>query len=122
MPAAQLAKAEKTKALRVRVLELKDNPAARHEAVKQTMLTALKKENAALLAQVERRAQEKNRPLVPYASPAIEVLRAEMRELNDTLAEKTERYGAPQAGICAQVAGVSRDHLRATRVPCRPAA
>jgi len=87
--AAQLAKAEKTKALRVRVLELKDNPAARHEAVKQTMLTALKKENAALLAQVERRAQEKNRPLVPYAS--LEVLRAEMRELNDTLAEKTKR-------------------------------
>ncbi|KAF5102909.1 hypothetical protein D0Z00_000167 [Geotrichum galactomycetum] len=87
--AAQLTKAEKTKALRVRVLELKDNPAARHEAVKQTMLTALKKENAALLAQVERRAQEKNRPLVPYAS--LEVLRAEMRELNDTLAEKTKR-------------------------------
>lgn len=87
--AAQLAKAEKTKALRVRVLELKDNPASRHEAIKQTMLTALKKENTALLAQVERRAQEKNRPLVPYAS--LEVLRAEMRELNDTLAEKNKR-------------------------------
>lgn len=85
----QLVKTEKVKATRTRILELKDNPAAKHEAVKQTMLTALQTENKALLAQIENRAQEKNRKLVPYSS--LEVVRAEMRELNTTIGEQAKR-------------------------------
>lgn len=85
----QLAKTDKVKATKTRILELKDNPAAKHEAVKQAMLTALKNENKALLAQIENRPQEKNRALVPYSS--LEAVRAEMRELNATIAEQAKR-------------------------------
>lgn len=85
----QLAKVEKVKATRTRILELKDNPAAKHEAVKLSMITALRNENKALLAQLENRPQEKNKKLVPYSS--LEAVRAEMRELNTTIAEQSKR-------------------------------
>lgn len=83
----QLTKTEKVKATRTRILELKDNPAAKHEAVKQSMLTALRNENKALLAQIENRTE--NRKLVPYSS--LEAVRAEMRDLNNTIAEQSKR-------------------------------
>lgn len=91
----QLSKTEKVKTLRVRVLELKDNPAAKHEAVKQSMLTALKKENEALMATVEgkiKNMQEQGSKIaltVPYSS--YEVLKEEKRQLEDILAEKSKR-------------------------------
>ncbi|CAN6654267.1 hypothetical protein TRVA0_027S00650 [Trichomonascus vanleenenianus] len=72
-----------------RVLELKNNPTAKHEAVKAKMLAALKTENEALLQQVEQlqssgKADESR--LVPITS--LDRLREEIIELEHSVQEQ----------------------------------
>lgn len=77
---------------KVRVLELKDNPAARHDAIKMSTLAALRKENEALLeqlAQTQATTPGSERRLVPYAS--LEAVRNEKRVLSNTVADLHRR-------------------------------
>jgi mitotic spindle assembly checkpoint protein MAD1 len=70
-----------------RILQLKDNPTAREQAVKVSELKALKEENAALLAQLEGREGELR--MVPKAT--LENVRAEVKALEKVVAEKEKR-------------------------------
>ncbi|KAI5293694.1 Mitotic spindle assembly checkpoint protein MAD1 [Ascosphaera acerosa] len=81
----QLASLQKT--ARTRVLELKANPTAEHEKVKQVTLTTLKAENRDLLAQL----QGKHHHLKVVPVSAMEALKLELKELEKTVAEKEKR-------------------------------
>ncbi|KAA8914560.1 spindle assembly checkpoint component Mad1 [Sphaerosporella brunnea] len=70
-----------------RILQLKDNPTAREQAVKVSELKALKEENAALLAQLEGREGELR--MVPRAT--LENVRAEVKAMEKLVAEKEKR-------------------------------
>lgn len=92
----ELSKQLKEQKSAVRILELEDNPAARHEKVKQAMITALRKENEALLEQIsdlQSPSDDENRhnqsKLVPYSS--LERLQNEIQQLNNTIADQTKR-------------------------------
>lgn len=85
---------QKEKTNGVRILELKDNPLARHEKVKQTMIVALKQENQDLLRQLTEQksvtGEEEDKPrLVPYST--IERYEAEATQLNQTINDQTKR-------------------------------
>jgi mitotic spindle assembly checkpoint protein MAD1 len=71
-----------------RVLQLKDNPTTREQAVKVSQLTALREENAALLAQLEDRAPEVGR-VVPLAT--LENARSDIKSMEKVIAEKEKR-------------------------------
>lgn len=98
----------------IRILELRNNPVARHEAIKMEILKALKKENQDLKDQISemykeiekiKKQQSFNNPssssslfqsyeksttttqkLVPYSS--LEAVRAEMNQLTTTIADQ----------------------------------
>lgn len=75
---------------KLRILELKDNPAARNEAVKMSTLRALKKENEGLLEQLsQKQTAAGDRKLVPYSS--LEAMRQEKIALNTTIADLNKR-------------------------------
>ncbi|KAF8537604.1 spindle assembly checkpoint component Mad1 [Trichophaea hybrida] len=70
-----------------RILQLKDNPTAREQAVKVSTLNSLREENAALLAQLEGRGNEVR--MVPRAT--LENCKAEIRNMEQVVAEKEKR-------------------------------
>ena len=72
---------------RMRVLQLKDNPTTRHEAVKKELLDGLKRENEALLAQLEGRPG--GAKLVPMST--LENCRMDVKEMEKVVAEKEKR-------------------------------
>lgn len=69
----------------VRILELRDNPTSRDQAVKASQLAALKEENAALLAQLEGRAVKS----VPIST--LENARKDTKSMERVAAEKEKR-------------------------------
>ncbi|KAK6332727.1 coiled-coil domain-containing protein mad1, variant 2 [Orbilia brochopaga] len=81
----QLAAAETIS--RMRVLQLKDNPTARHEATKAEALQVLREENKALLAQLE--GQPGGVKLVPIGT--LERCRLDVKEMEALVAEKDKR-------------------------------
>ena len=90
---------------RTRVLELKDNPAARAEAVKKEMLDRLKAENEALLAQIEQASSDnetssRKSKLVPQAS--LDRLRKEITELNDAITSKDKLHKRLREGFSSK--------------------
>ena len=72
---------------RTRVLELRLNPTAEFEALKFSMITTLRTENHALLAQL--RGEPHNVKVVPISS--LESAHHEVRELEKVVAEKEKR-------------------------------
>lgn len=70
-----------------RILQLKDNPTAREQAVKVSTLNGLREENAALFAQLEGRTEGIRR--VPMAT--LENCRAEVKSMEKVVAEKDKR-------------------------------
>ncbi|KAF3905385.1 hypothetical protein ABW21_db0205101 [Orbilia brochopaga] len=72
---------------RMRVLQLKDNPAVRHEATKAEALHVLREENKALLAQLE--GQPGGVKLVPIGT--LERSRLDVKEMEALVAEKDKR-------------------------------
>lgn len=68
---------------RVRVLELRDNPTARSEAIKMSTLRTLREENTALLAQLEGRGTTK---VVPIST--LEAVRLQIRDLEAAIAQR----------------------------------
>lgn len=71
-----------------RILQLKDNPTSREEAIKVSTLDSLRKENAALLAQVEGRTDEVGK-VVPIHT--VNNLRAEIQAMEKVVKEKEKR-------------------------------
>jgi mitotic spindle assembly checkpoint protein MAD1 len=71
-----------------RILQLKDNPTSREQAVKLSQLTALREENRALLAQVEGRVEDIGK-VVPVST--LENARADVRSMEKVVAEKEKR-------------------------------
>ena len=69
---------------RTRVLELRSNPTANAEAVKVSTLTALRSENAALLAQLE--SQPVPTKVVPIST--LELLRMQLKDTEAAVADK----------------------------------
>ena len=90
----RLAAAETTS--QMRVLQLKDNPAARHEAVKRDVLEGLKRENIELLAQLEGRPG--GAKLVPLST--LENSRMDVKEMERLVAEKEKRMMRLKEVIC----------------------
>ncbi|EPS41956.1 hypothetical protein H072_4101 [Dactylellina haptotyla CBS 200.50] len=72
---------------RMRVLQLKDNPTARHEATKAEALKTLRDENIALLAQLE--GKPGGAKLVPFST--LERSRLDLKEMETLIAEKEKR-------------------------------
>ena len=85
---SRLSSLEKSTAERVRILQLKDNPTARHEAVKLSQLRTLQDENAALMAQVRGRMHEVGK-LVSVSS--LDAVTHQLDELKQQVAEKEKR-------------------------------
>ncbi|KAK6342603.1 coiled-coil domain-containing protein mad1 [Orbilia javanica] len=81
----QLAASEATS--RMRVLQLKDNPAARHEVTKLETLRVLREENKALLAQLE--GQPGGTKFVPIST--LERSRLDVQEMEALVVEKEKR-------------------------------
>ncbi|KAK6505307.1 coiled-coil domain-containing protein mad1 [Arthrobotrys musiformis] len=81
----QLAASETTS--RMRVLQLKDNPVARHEVTKMETLRVLREENKALLAQLE--GQQGGTKFVPIST--LERSRLDVQEMEALVAEKEKR-------------------------------
>lgn len=77
------------KSAKTRVLSLRSNPTADAEAIKQSTLTTLKQENRDLLTQLESRYDPQGSNTVP--SSALQSLRLEMKELEQTVADKEKR-------------------------------
>lgn len=73
---------------RTRVLELRDNPTSRIEAIKQSTLTTLRTENAALLSQLETSwsSATSAHKVVPFST--LESLRQQMTALEAQLAQR----------------------------------
>ncbi|KAG0641612.1 spindle assembly checkpoint component Mad1 [Tuber brumale] len=71
-----------------RILQLKDNPTSREEAIKVATLDSLRKENAALLAQVEERTDQIGK-VVPIHT--LSNLRGEMEAMEKVIGEKEKR-------------------------------
>lgn len=75
-----------------RILQLKDNPTSREEAIKTETLVALREENAALLAQLEDRLEtlpSNNNKVVPLRT--LENARKEIQMMEKTVADKEKR-------------------------------
>lgn len=70
----QITNLEQAGTKKQRILELRENPTAKHEAIKVTQLNALKKENEDLLAQ-----RENNSQVVPISS--LERVREDIKDL-----------------------------------------
>ncbi|KAK6330145.1 coiled-coil domain-containing protein mad1 [Orbilia blumenaviensis] len=81
----QLAASEATS--RMRILQLRDNPAARHEVTKAETLRVLRDENKALLAQLE--GQPGGTRFVPIST--LERSRLDLQEMEALVAEKEKR-------------------------------
>ncbi|KAK9452780.1 spindle assembly checkpoint component Mad1 [Dipodascopsis uninucleata] len=84
----QIRALEESKIAQVRVLEFRDNPAARDQAVKKQMLDTLQQENNALLAQLEDRRQDIGR-VVPIST--LDRLKLEMKDMEVSIADKEKR-------------------------------
>ena len=72
---------------RTRVLELRSNPTAEFEALKYSMISTLRVENQALLAQL--RGEPHNAKVVPIST--LESAHQQIKELEKTVAEKEKR-------------------------------
>lgn len=79
---------EESSAARIRILELKDNPTARSEAIKLTQLRTLQAENSALLAQLRGKINEVGK-VVPVHT--LDVAQHQLNELKQQVAEKEKR-------------------------------
>ena len=71
-----------------RILQLKDNPTSREQAVKVSQLTSLREENRALLAQIEGRSEDIGK-VVPIST--LENARQEIKSMEKLVAEKEKR-------------------------------
>ncbi|CAZ85559.1 unnamed protein product [Tuber melanosporum] len=71
-----------------RILQLKDNPTSREEAIKVATLDSLRKENASLLAQVEERTDQIGK-VIPIHT--LNNLRGEMEAMEKVIGEKEKR-------------------------------
>lgn len=91
----RLAAAETTS--QMRILQLKDNPAARHESVKREILDNLKRENAELLTQLEGRPG--GAKLVPMST--LENSRMDVKEMEKVVAEKEKRMMRLKEVFCS---------------------
>ena len=85
---SQIKSLEESSAARMRILELKDNPTARSEAVKLAQLRTLQAENSALLAQLRGNMSEVGK-VVPVHS--IDAAQHQLEELKQQVAEKEKR-------------------------------
>ena len=71
-----------------RILELRDNPTAQHEAIKQSTLTTLKSENADLLSQLRGENLQKVK-MVPVST--LDALTLDLTSMKAIVAEKEKR-------------------------------
>ncbi|ANB13180.1 hypothetical protein AWJ20_1462 [Sugiyamaella lignohabitans] len=83
----QIASASESQQAKHRILELRDNPTSRHEAVKVSTLKALQKENDDLHAQLSNSGNQAN--LVPKS--ALDRIRDESKQLERTIQEQNKR-------------------------------
>lgn len=93
---------------RTRILELRNNPTAKSEAVKMSTLQALKQENEGLQALLEEKtsAQPDAKHFVPKAS--LDVIQAELSELSASLAQE-KKLGQRRKDLFAAKANEFRD-------------
>lgn len=82
---SQLESLEKVvKLSRTRVLEIKDNPAARHQAVQKKHLDQLTKENAALLQRLQGKG-------IGVPQETIDRMKGELERMESLVAQKEKR-------------------------------
>lgn len=74
---------------KTRILTLRSNPTATAEAIKQTTLATLRRENADLLATIEERYDSIGTKMIPYST--LESLRLEKTSADALVAEKEKR-------------------------------
>ncbi|KAI5789704.1 spindle assembly checkpoint component Mad1 [Peziza echinospora] len=86
---SRIAALEQSVLARKRVLELKDNPTSRHEAVKAEELRILRAENDGLLQLLEKKPRVPGTEVVPAAS--IKAITHTLEELKKQIAEKEKR-------------------------------
>ncbi|KAK9468696.1 spindle assembly checkpoint component Mad1 [Lipomyces arxii] len=79
---------EKTQEAQSRILELKDNPVSRDQAVKKEMIDALRRENNLLIAQLENR-QDSVGTVISQAT--LDRVKLELKEMQVQVAEKEKR-------------------------------
>ncbi|KAK7206607.1 spindle assembly checkpoint component Mad1 [Myxozyma melibiosi] len=79
---------ESTAAVQSRVLQLRDNPAARDQAIKKSMLDALRAENNSLLAQLENRREDIGQVV---SINTLDRVKLEIKEMEREVAEKEKR-------------------------------
>lgn len=88
---------------KTRVLELRDNPTAKAEAIKMSTLRTLKEENRALLSQLQ---GDQNAQAVPASS--VDALKLDLKDMEMVVAEKEKRMRR-QREIWTQKAAEFRD-------------
>lgn len=76
----------------VRVLSLRANPTAEHEAVKRTTLEALQRENAELLAHIEAHSHGRKTAAGTFSTVPLSVLAAGQREIQAAQAEAASAH------------------------------
>ena len=106
-----LATKSQLKALRasasVRVLELRDNPTAMHQAIQASTLRTLKQENTDLMAQLRGNAEEMSRvKVVPVSS--LDALKLDLKDMERQLESKDKRMKR-QRDIWTEKAAEFRD-------------
>ncbi|KAK9361626.1 spindle assembly checkpoint component Mad1 [Lipomyces starkeyi] len=84
----RIAALEQAKQAQVRVVELRDNPAAKDQIVKKKMLDALQKENNSLIAQLNGRREDIGQVV---GVNTLDRLRLEMKEMETLVAEREKR-------------------------------
>ncbi|KAK9324763.1 spindle assembly checkpoint component Mad1 [Lipomyces orientalis] len=84
----RIAALEQAKKAQVRVLELRDNPAAKDQIVKRKMLDVLQNENNSLLAQLHGRREDIGQVV---GVNTLDRLKLEMKELETLVEEKEKR-------------------------------
>ncbi|KAL7276529.1 coiled-coil domain-containing protein mad1 [Rhizina undulata] len=85
---AQLIRVASLEGTSSRILQLKDNPTSRQEAIKLEQINSLREENRALLAQLEGR-MDKVGKVVPFKT--LENVRAEVKAMENLVAERDKR-------------------------------
>ncbi|KAK9248762.1 spindle assembly checkpoint component Mad1 [Lipomyces tetrasporus] len=84
----RIAALEQAKKAQVRVLELRDNPAAKDKIVKKKMLDVLQKENNSLLAQLDGRREDIGQVV---GVNTLDRLKLEIKEMETLVEEKEKR-------------------------------
>lgn len=120
---SQLESLEKVvKLSRTRILELKDNPTARHQAVQKKYLDQLKNENAALLQRLQGKG-------VGVPQETIDRMKGELERMESLVAQKEKRmmrlkevfsiHSMLTIDMGCQVPRISRSSIFATWLPPR---